>query len=39
MLENTVIYSVFMLWVVLGGRGGGGVTIYIYMIEIPLGSI
>ena len=28
MLENTAIYSVFMLWVVLGGGGG---TIYIYI--------
>ena len=27
MPENTAIYSVFMLWVVLGG----GVTIYIYI--------
>ena len=30
MLENTAIYSVFMLWVV--GRGGGDhIYIYIYM--------
>ena len=32
MLENTAIYSVFMLWVVLAGGGGGDhIHIYIYI--------
>ena len=30
MLENTAIYSVFMLWVVLGG-GGDHIYIYTYL--------
>ena len=31
MLENTAIYCVFMLWVVLGGGGGDHIYIYIHM--------